>query len=177
MAKKKNKVILVDSDVISHFIKGGEIYSLNSIFEYELKILDKVYNELKNNISWKRHIDNLISQKVIQMIPFPETNADIKKEYFRIKKQMNKGDGESACLSYVRYTNNIIASSNLIDIKDYCEEFEITYLTTMDFLCYALTKGIFTEQRCNDFINNVWAKNSRLSVRDINDYECRNIDI
>jgi len=80
-------------------------------------------------------------------------------------------------LSFVRYTNNIIASSNLVDIKQYCEEFEITYLTTMDFLCYALSKGIFTEQRCNEFIANVLSKNSRLPVTDIKNYSCRAIDI
>lgn len=177
MAKKKNKIILVDADVISHFIKGGEIYSINSIFDYELKILDKVYDELKSNISWKQQIDILISQGVIQVIPFPESNSDVKKEYFRIKKQLNKGDGESACLSFVRFTNNIIASCNLSDIKQYCEDFEITYLTTMDFLCYALSKGIYTEQRCNDFIANVLSKNSRLPVKDIKDYSCREIDI
>ena len=177
MAKKKNKIILVDADVISHFIKGGEIYTINSIFDYELKILDKVYDELKRNVSWKQQIDNLISQKVIEVIPFPENNTEVKKEYFRIKKQLNKGDGESACLSFVRYTSNIIASCNLVDIKEYCDEFEITYLTTMDFLCYALSKGIFTEQRCNEFITNVLSKNSKLPVTEIKDYSCITINI
>ncbi|MHC5310361.1 hypothetical protein ACYSNM_09930 [Myroides sp. LJL116] len=85
MVKKKNKIILVDADVISHFIKADEIYSINSIFNNQLKILDKVYNELKNNVSWKQQIDILLSQKVIQVIPFPENNIEIKKEYFRIK--------------------------------------------------------------------------------------------
>jgi len=85
MAKKKNKIILVDADVISHFIKGGEIYSINSIFDCELKILDKVYDELKSNISWKQQIDILISQKVIQVIPFPENNAEVKKSTFVLK--------------------------------------------------------------------------------------------
>lgn len=177
MAKKKDKVILVDADVISHFIKGGEIYSINSIFDYQLKILDKVHEELKSNKSWKTQIDNLISQKVIQVIPFPEAHAEIKKEYFRIKKEMSKGDGESACLSYVRYTNNIIASCNLSDIKQYCEDYDIIYLTTMDFLCYALKKGIFTEKRCDEFIANVLAKKSKLPVKDMKSYTCRTIEL
>ncbi|MGJ5642815.1 hypothetical protein [Formosa sp. S-31] len=178
MAKKnKGKIILIDADVVSHFIKAREIYSLNSIFDYEIRLLDKVYDELNNNLTWKTEIDNLIAQKVLIVEPFPETNNEIKKEYFHIKKLMFKGDGESACLAYVRYTKNIIASSNLKDIKNYCNLHDIEYLTTMDFLCHALNTGIFTIERCNTFIEKVLQKKGKLPVRKMEDYTCREITI
>ncbi len=171
--KAKDTIILIDADVVSHFIKGKEIYALNSIFEYEIIVLDKVYNELKDNRNWINQIDNLIQQGVLRIEPFPENNAEIKKEYFHIKKLMLKGEGESACLAYVRYTKNIIASSNLKDIRHYCDMHNIEYLTTMDFLCYALKRGVFTIERCNLFISNVLAKKGKLPVKRMEDYRCK----
>ncbi|MEY5042471.1 MAG: hypothetical protein RLZZ414_2035 [Bacteroidota bacterium] len=178
MVKKiKDKVIIIDADVISHFIKANEIYAINSIFKYDILLLDKVYNELKNNLSWQKQIDNLLAQKILKLIPFPENNPNIKVEYFKIKKQMLMGEGESACLAYVKFTQNIIASSNLKDIKQYCIANQITYLTTMDFLCHALQNNIFTLDRCNAFINNVLSNKSRLPVTKMQDYNCRALNL
>jgi hypothetical protein len=176
MAKKKGKIILIDADVVSHFIKAGEIYSLNTIFDYEIRVLDKVYNELKDNLTWKTQIDNLVNQGTLIIEPFPEANNEIKKEYFHIKKLMLKGEGESACLAYVRYTNDIIASSNLKDTKHYCSLHKIDYLTTMDFLCSALKNKQFTLTRCNNFINEVIKKRGKLPVTKMEDYNCRVLD-
>lgn len=173
MAKKKGKIILIDADVVSHFIKAGEIYSLNTIFDYEIRVLDKVYNELKDNLTWKTQIDNLVNQGTLKIEPFPESNNEIKKEYFHIKKVMLKGEGESACLAYVRHTNDIIASSNLKDTKHYCSLHKIEYLTTMDFLCYALKTEVFTIDRCNKFIEEVIKKRGKLPVAKMEDYNCR----
>lgn len=173
--KNKDKIILIDADVVSHFIKAGEIYSINTIFDYEIRVLDKVYNELKDNLTWKTQVDNLVIQGTLIIEPFPETNNEIKKEYFHIKKMMLKGEGESACLAYVRYTNNIIASSNLKDIKHYCDLHKLEYLTTMDFLCHALRRGVFDEARCNLFIADVLKKRGKLPVTRIQDYTCRTL--
>lgn len=177
MAKKnKSKIILIDADVVSHFIKAGEIYSINTIFDYEIRVLDKVYNELKDNLSWRTQVDNLVNQGTLVIEPFPESNNEIKKEYFHIKKIMLKGEGESACLAYVRYTNNIIASSNLKDIKQYCNLHKIEYLTTMDFLCQALSSGVYDVARCNLFITEVIKKRGKLPVNKMEDYTCRILD-
>lgn len=174
MAKKnKSKIILIDADVVSHFIKAGEIYSINTIFDYEIRVLDKVYNELKDNLSWRTQVDNLVNQGTLVIEPFPESNNEIKKEYFHIKKIMLKGEGESACLAYVRYTNNIIASSNLKDIKQYCNLHKIEYLTTMDFLCQALSNGVYDVARCNLFITEVIKKRGKLPVNKMEDHHCR----
>lgn len=49
MAKSKLKDILIDADVVSHFITGGQILILNKIFPNRIIILDKVYDELKRH--------------------------------------------------------------------------------------------------------------------------------
>jgi hypothetical protein len=116
-----SRIILIDADIVSHFITAGEIVNLSKIFPYPIKILDKVYAELQRFPKKKIEVDNLIEWKLFEILPFPEENEQIKKEYFHIKKVMFKGDGESACMAVVRYSNDILASSNLKDIKNYCE--------------------------------------------------------
>jgi hypothetical protein len=168
-------VILVDADVVSHFICASEIIALPQIFPYPIKILDKVYAELARWPGRKQEVDNLLNFKLIERIPFPEDNIDIVREYLHIKKLMLKGDGESACMAVARHTNDILASSNLRDIKHYCEMHQIKYLTTMDFLCHALAKGVFDEARCDAFIGAVLASKSKLPVQRMSQFVCRDL--
>ncbi len=170
---KIDKIILIDADVVSHFISGGAIFQLPSIFPYKIKVLDKVYSELCRFPKKKVEVDNLIEFKLLEVLPFPDENEMIRKEYFHIKKMMFKGDGESACLAVVRYSKDILASSNLKDIASYCKMHSIEYLTTMDFLCEALKKGVMNEADCNSFISKVKAAGSKLPVSKISDYKCK----
>jgi hypothetical protein len=101
-------------------------------------MLDKVHAELQN---WRN-----AQKKAIRLIPFPEESEEIKREYFWIKKMLFKGDGESACMAVARYNKNILGSSNLRDIKNYCTTHKIDYLTTMDFLCAALATGFLMKR-------------------------------
>jgi hypothetical protein len=174
---KKNRIILIDADVVSHFITGQEIYTLPTIFPYKMKILDKVYDELENFKSKKTQVDNLINQKILEIMPFPDDSSEIRKEYYWIKKQMFKGDGESATLAVTRYSNDIVGSSNLKDIKSYCVMHSIDYLSTMDFLCRALETGKMDLARCNNFITNVLKSGSKLPVKSMAQHTCREINL
>ena len=172
MAKKTTKIILIDADVVSHFIQGGEIYALGSIYPNKIKVLDKVYAELERFPKKKTEVDNLLNQGILELEKFPDSNHEIRKEYLWIKKMMFKGDGESACLAVARYNQNIIASSNLKDIKSYCQLHNVQYFTTMNFLCEALKNGLFDTARCDRFIAKVIQKGGKLPVSKMSDYQC-----
>lgn len=175
--KKYEKIILIDADVISHFITGGQILMLAKIFPYPIKVLDKVYAEISRMPGRKTEVDNLINFNLLELIPFPENDSQVKKEYLHIKKFMFKGDGEAACLAVVRYSQNILASSNLKDIANYCKMHQITYLSTMDFLCKAVEEKLLSESDCNEFIQKVLKAGSRLPVKRWSEFECRKIDL
>ena len=170
---KSNRIILIDADVVSHFITGGQIMLLPNIFPCPVKILDKVYAELSRFPNKKTEVDNLINFRLFEIMPFPEDDFDVRKEYLHIKKLMFKGDGEAACLAVVRKSNDILASSNLKDIARYCDLHNIDYLTTMDFLCQAINFGKLTIQECDEFISRVKASGSKLPVSRMSDYHCR----
>ncbi len=170
--KQNEKIILIDADVLSHFITGGQITLLPTIFPYPIKILDKVYAEISRMPGRKTEVDNLLRFKLMEQIPFPEDNQDIKKEYHYIKNRLFKGDGEAACLAVVRHSKDILASSNLKDIASYCKMHQITYLTTMDFLCQAVKSGQLTEADCDVFVQRVLKAGSRLPVKKWGEYEC-----
>jgi predicted nucleic acid-binding protein len=115
--------ILLDADVIIHFSKGGFLSILPDIFPtYDYVVLDKVYQEIREPI--KSQLDNQIhilgKLEILQYSP----KGEELKEYALLSK--DKGKGESACLAYCRFNPNIIGSSNLSDIKSYCEQYQIT---------------------------------------------------
>ncbi|HEX9600277.1 MAG TPA: hypothetical protein VF985_02185 [Mariniflexile sp.] len=171
MTKKSNEPkILLDCDVIIHFIKGGQQLLLTKIYPKRLVLLDKVLSELEKRRNSRVIIENFIKYTKIEVIPFPK-KIEIIKEYSKLKKIM--GDGEAACLAVARYTENYIASSNLIDIKKYCQAHNIVYLTTMDILLEAYRLKIMDEVECNNFITEVKAKKSKLvnGIDTISDYE------
>lgn len=171
-----NKSILIDSDVISHFISGGMLGLISDIFPTnKILLLDKVYAELERYHKRKPLIDKMISKGAFILFPFPEDDPDIMKEYAYIMKSLFKGNGESACMAVARFRNEIIASSNLKDIRQYCDLHTIDYLTTMDFLCSALQKGLIKHKECDDFISRVIRAGSKLPVIRMKDYKCRDL--
>lgn len=163
MAKVK---IVLDADVLIHFSKGGMLSLLPDILpEFEHVVLDYVYDEIK---TVQKQLDNQIH--FIKNISLEKFNAtgEMMREYAMLRRSFGKG--ESACMAYCRYTNNVIGSSNIKDIKDYCQKNSITYLTTLDFLFYAYTKGKMTEAECKRFVADVQAKGSKLPTIDITKY-------
>ncbi|HBN05187.1 MAG TPA: hypothetical protein DD434_05290 [Bacteroidales bacterium] len=63
---------------------------------------------------------------------------------------------------YCKWNRDIIGSSNLKDIKDYCIQNNIVYLTTFDFLFFAVRKDIISQKQACAFIESVIKKNSKL---------------
>jgi hypothetical protein len=167
MATKTEKLILLDADVISHFINGGQFALLPSIFKNKKVLLNIVATELRALKKFRDYIDNVIRSGFINEINF-QGNKEVVIEYAKLIKTFGKG--ESACMAYCKFNKDILASSNLKDIVKYCEDNEITYLTTMDFLAEALKANQLTEQECNDFIRNVKTAGSKLPVDTIADY-------
>ena len=163
-----NKVeIVLDADVIIHFSKAESLSILPEIFpEYRMVVLSIVSNELKGEV--KQQLENMtVLLKTIDTIPF-EPQREMRLEYARLTQRFGKG--ESACMAYCRYTNNVIGSSNLKDIKDYCQQHKVVYLTTIDFLYYAIKRGKMTIHEAHQFIETVVQKGSRLPMIDLNTY-------
>lgn len=71
------------------------------------------------------------------------------------------GKGESACMAYCKYSNDVIGSSNLRDIIDYCRFNSIEFVT-MGFLKEAYEKELLNEDECNHFVKLNLARGSKL---------------
>lgn len=166
---EKVKIVL-DADVLIHFCEAERLSMLPEILsEFEHVVLDVVYKEV---FPIQNQLDNQIRLlKNIKMETF-SPSGEMLFEYAKLSKTMGKG--ESACMSYCRFTNNVIGSSNINDIKEYCKFNKITYLTTLDFLYYAFKRGKMTADECTKFIEAVQANGSRLPMVDITEYvpEC-----
>jgi predicted nucleic acid-binding protein len=156
-----SKIIVFDADVIIHFIKGDKLLDLFRIYPNKSIVLSKVYNELAKRASTKETIDNLISWNLLQKVDLP-TKVEFIKEYAHLTGIRNLGEGESACLAYCRFSKDLVASSNLRDIKTYCEMHYIAYLTTMDFVFHAYKTEFWSKQICDNFVNNLIKNGARI---------------
>ena len=172
MAKGVKTQIVLDADVVIHFSKGGLLSLLPRIFpDYEYVLLEAVHEELLSDI--RTQIDNqMVLLKNITLLPFAP-RGEMLREYAMLRSRFGKG--ESACMAYCLFTHNVIGSSNLRDIRTYCQEKQITYLTTMDFLWYAWRKQMMTTDELKTFINEVKQKGSKLPDVEIEKYVCKTI--
>lgn len=167
----KTKIVL-DADVIIHFVKAGQFCLLLDIFpEYQYLILDVVYNEVTVNRLMKIQIDNTLKFFASRIVNVKfDPKGESRFEYARLRNSLLLGKGESACMVYCRDNKDVLGSSNLKDIKDYCANHQITYLTTVDFLYYAFIRKKMTKEDVDAFIAEVVAKGSKLPSVNIVEY-------
>lgn len=160
-----DKKIILDADVVIHFLRGHQIGILNQIYPNKLYMPDVVFEETFYGRE-KTEVENLFRYGFVKPL---EIKADkrILMEYYRLKGRFGKG--ESACMAYCRFTNDVIGSSNLKDILEYCNEQGIIYLTTLDFIAEAYRKEILTETECDYFLYLADPKN-KIPFHSISEY-------
>jgi hypothetical protein len=148
-----NKLILLDCDVISHFIANNALADLPAILApHPCLVLDFVYDEVAAWPMRLAFLDSVIRTGQIQRMSFPD-DLESNREFARIKSKFPLiGDGERACMAVARFHKNIVASSNFRDVAPYCSQFGVLYLGTLDILTIACNKGIYDEQQCDSFI-------------------------
>jgi len=168
MTDSNNKLILLDADVLSHFCKAGKILLLVQMFSTRLVLLDIVKDELCRLPFLKSCVDTLIEHFNINQLIVTD-DIEIYGEYSNLEKTY--GRGESACMAYARKSDDIIASSNLTDIRIYCQKHGIEYMTTMDILLIARLENYLNERECDEFISRVKKRSSKLPCDSISDYE------
>lgn len=160
-----NKKIVLDADVVIHFLRGGQIGFLHKIFSNQLYMPDVVFEETFFGKD-KNAVGNLFNFGFVKPLEI-KSDRRIFTEYSRLRSKYGKG--ESACMAYCRFSNDVIGSSNLRDIHDYCTENGIEFLTTLDFLAEAYHKGILSEADCDYFIYQADTK-GKIPFRSIVDY-------
>ena len=163
--------IVLDADVIIHFAKGGLLNVLPSILpEYEFVVLDKVVEEVHKPALTQLQ-NQMLFLKNIREVKFG-MSVEERREYARLVSQLCLGKGESACMAYCRFNHDVVGSSNLRDIADYCKENKIVYLTTLDFLYYGIQRSVFSKEAAVEFIKLVNSQNSRVPEVDFDTYVC-----
>lgn len=144
-------LILLDADVVIHLLKAEKFSLLNQLYPNRIRMLDIVYHELTKNYLIRGQIENLFRFKQVEEIVFP---LNLFSEFARLKSRMN-GEGERASLVYCLHNAHIIASSNTKDIRTFCLENSIAFLTTLDLFCVAIKRGILTISEVNSLIERI----------------------
>ena len=166
----RDKKIILDADVIIHFFKGGCLEILPSIFPNDYIICDLLLEHEILPGPLNDLLQSLIESGAISVVELElhENNIEILIEYSNLTKRFGKG--ESACMAFCKYSNDVIGSSNLKDITEYCINNGIQYLTTMDFLYTAYKKELLTEEQCKVFVEKNIKQKSRLPYKTFKEF-------
>jgi len=151
--------IVLDADVIINFSKANCLSLLADLVPlYECVVLDNVHDEI--NKKTRNELDNNINLlKKIVLMSFPQ-NAEMIREYAKLTKKFGKG--ESACMAYCRYSNNVVGSSNFKDVRDYCTDNGIRYVGTVDFLYYGISNGVIEKEEAERLLADMIRKGGKL---------------
>ncbi len=164
MEISEEKILVFDADVLIHFIQGECFSDLRLIYPKNQKVvLQKVYEELQIHSKSKTMLDSAIHTfKFLKLINFP-LNPEMMKEYAHLTSPlMDLGKGESACLSYCKFTKDVIVSSNLKDVLNYCNTHLLKHLTTLDLVLWAFENNVWSEAQCDTFIQALIQKGARI---------------
>ncbi len=163
------KKIIIDTDVLIHFNKAGQLHVLVSLYLGRAYIIKEVYNEIKDNKRFTDLLEQCNKFKFLKILDTPDTE-EFNKEYLEIRQNIHIGAGEAVSMAYSKIHKSVIASSNLKDITEYCDYYNIKYLTTLDILCVAVHRKVLSKKEANDFIAIVRAKGSKLPDIKIENY-------
>ena len=165
-----SKKIMLDADVIIHFYRGNHLPLLPHIFPNEFIICDillefEIFPGPLNDI-----LQDLIDKQEISVVELEqqEHNLEILMEYGELLNRFGKG--ESACMAYCKFSQNVIGSSNLKDILAYCKGNSIQFITTMGFLKKAFETGLLSEEECNIFVHKNLEKGSKLPCKTFTEF-------
>ncbi len=168
MTSNSDKKILIDCDVLIHLHKGAKLSLLSDLYKDRIILLDIIKDEFTKIGKHPPLFNIIITQAGIEEIDFPTDNEEIFNEFIILNEDF--GAGESACMAYAKFNSNIIASSNLKDIRSYCEANNITYITTMDIINHAYNSNVMTLKDCDVFIAKVLDKKSKLPFKNMTLY-------
>lgn len=162
------KKLLLDADVIIHFCKAGSFLLLATLYKNRLFVLDRVATELRKHPVFHTELDRMIRAKLLMEIELPN-RPEIILEFAKLTSKRS-GAGESACMAYCRFHKDILASSNLRDIEDYCIIHNIEFKSTLDLVYELHQSNMLTRSECDQFIQDVLKKGSRLRYKNFQDY-------
>ena len=171
---KNIKAILIDADILIHFSLGDSLLRIADIYpQYEKWVLDVVEKEISKRLSSAHfQLQLVLDQCIFKRMDMPSIKTPTYAEFIRLKKENPRiGEGEAACMAYARFNDHILASSNFRDIKKYCEQHSVRYISTMDLLKEAMSKSIMSEEACDQFIDKVKKQGSQLPCNYMFEYK------
>ena len=172
MTMGKIKIVL-DADIVIDFKDANHLPDLPKILpDYDFVILDVVLEkELGKWQSTKNYILRQIEWiKTGPNLSIIEWKPDIETAKIYALLRQTKGVGESACIAYCQTHHDVLASCNLSDTRNYCEENGITYVTFLDLVWYAWRNKVMTEEECNQCIQDAIAAGNRIPNTRIAEY-------
>lgn len=145
--------IVLDADVIIHFIQMGCLYRLPCFIpNHKFVVLDSVYDEVTHQHE-RMMLEGQITliRNITLLKKDDEFDLNTMRTFYELKSRF--GEGESACMAYCyHHRDDTVGSNNTHDIEEYCNQNAIPFLTTIDLLHIGVRNGEITEEEARHFI-------------------------
>jgi len=167
------KDVLLDCDVFRHLHFLSYLSRVVNSLPGSFIMLDIVEAELTVSKKFIPIVKTYVDDSILIIKKLPFKNKDILTEHFNFLSN-NVGAGESACMSVARFNDNVIGSSNLTDIFNYCSIHKIPFLTTLDLLFIAVCRKELSISEFDQAIVDLIANDYRIPMVNFKSFSEKN---
>lgn len=172
------KDIFYDTDCLSCFISIDDVSILKELFD-KVIIPYEVYDEFSRVTILKNRVDELISEKFIEVIDF-DAGSEIYNLFTKLHRgylfDKEMGRGEAAAIALAVENDGIIASNNTQDIIKAVEKYNLIRIKTGDILVKAYNYEIISENEGNELWKKMLNQKRYLTEKSFTDYLRNNPD-
>ena len=139
--------LVVDTDFLSSFAWIRRLDILENLFRVKMIILEQVHTE----IARVPHLCTQVEQCIQNGAILPVTIYADAPEAIELARYLDEGrygQGEAACMAYLKHNEGTMGSNNLSDVGHFCSTNQKSLICSSDCLVYALKSRLLDLQTC-----------------------------
>ena len=148
-----NPPLILDADLLSSFAWVDRLDILEKLFPQQMIVLDEVMDELRRVVHLSTRVQNCIDKGLIKNVSMTADSPEAL-ELGQILNTGRYGNGEAACMAYLKNNDGTMYSNNLSDVHTFCGANGKDLITTAMIMHHAVEKAVIDDAEAEI----IWAK-------------------
>lgn len=161
--------IVLDSDFLSSFAWVKRLDILEALYSGRMVVLEEVLDELRRVPHLASRVESSIRRGHIRL----ETMLANSPEALRLATLLDSGrygSGEASCMAYLTERDGILASNNVVDVKEFCIKYGKRLLTTAEVLRHTYETGLINLTKTDEIWAGMLSKRRKLPASSFTEY-------
>jgi hypothetical protein len=161
--------LVLDTDFLSCFAWAKRLDILEKLFPAKMIILEQVLTEISRVSSLSTQVQQCIKKgTILPLVIYADAPEAI--ELARYLEEGRYGQGESACMAYLKHNVGTMGSNNLRDVAEFCSVNHKKLLCTDECLCFALESKVLNIRQCESIWQLMLAKRNTLPTATFSEF-------